>query len=95
MLAELAAANAAFGVIKSAISNSKELADVGKSIAAFVGAEDDLRAKADKKQKSPWNKLVGKEATDFEEFMALGKSATKDSSALWGSTEDRDYTIPM
>ncbi len=73
MLAELAAANAAFGVIKSAITNSKELVDVSKSIAAFVGAEDDLKAKADKKEKSPWNKLVGKEATDFEEFMALEK----------------------
>ena len=73
MLAELAAANAAFGVIKKAISNSRELADVGKSIAAFVGAEDELREKADKKQKSPWNKLVGKEATEFEEFMALEK----------------------
>ena len=52
MLAELAAANAAFGVIKSAITNSKELVDVSKSIAAFVGAEDDLKAKADKRKKS-------------------------------------------
>ena len=51
MLAELAAANAAFGVIKSAITNSKELVDVSKSIAAFVGAEDDLKAKADKNRK--------------------------------------------
>ena len=73
MLAELAAANAAFGVIKSAISNSRELVDVGKSIAAFVGAEDDLKAKLDKEQKSPWNKLVGKDASDFESFMAVEK----------------------
>ena len=73
MLAELAAANAAFGVIKQAIANSRELADVGKSIASFVGAEEDLKAKAEAKKKSPWNKLMGKDATDFEEFLALEK----------------------
>ena len=73
MLAELAAANAAFGVIKIAISNSRELADCAKSIAAFVGAEEDLKAKAEKKKKSPLNKVLGKDATDFEEFLALEK----------------------
>jgi len=73
MLAELAAANAAFGVIKQAISNSKELADVGKSIASFVGAEESLKARAEKKKKSPWNKILGKDSTDFEEFLALEK----------------------
>jgi molecular chaperone GrpE (heat shock protein) len=75
MLAELAAANAAFGVIKSAISNSKELADCAKSIAAFVGAEEDLKAKADKKKKNPLNKMMGKDSNDLEEFLALEKIA--------------------
>jgi len=75
MLAELAAANAAFGVIKSAISNSKELADCAKSIAAFVGAEEDLKAKADKKKKNPFNKMMGKDSNDLEEFLALEKIA--------------------
>ena len=75
MLAELAAANAAFGVIKSAISNSKELADCAKSIAAFVGAEEDLKAKAEKRKKSPFNKVLGKDSDDFEEFLALEKIA--------------------
>ena len=73
MLAELAAANAAFGVIKQAISNSRELADVGKSITAFVGAEEDLKAKAEARKKSPWNKVLGKDANLFEEFLALEK----------------------
>lgn len=73
MLAELAAANAAFGVIKTAISNSKELADCAKSIAAFVGAEEDLKAKAEKRKKNPLNKALGKDANDFEEFLALEK----------------------
>lgn len=73
MLAELAAANAAFGVIKTAISNSRELADCAKSIAAFVGAEEDLKAKAEKKKKNPLNKIMGKDANDLEEFLALEK----------------------
>ena len=48
MLAELAACNAAFGVIKTAISNGKEIADVASSIASFVGAKEKLEKKADK-----------------------------------------------
>ena len=43
MLAELAAANAAFGVIKQAIANGRELASVGKQISTLVQSEDELR----------------------------------------------------
>lgn len=75
MIAELAAANAAFGVIKTAISNSRELADCAKSIAAFVGAEEDLKRRADKRKKNPLNKVLGKDSDDFEEFLALEKIA--------------------
>ena len=39
MLAELAAANAAFAVIKQAVSNGKEIAAAGSAIAEFVGAK--------------------------------------------------------
>jgi hypothetical protein len=45
MLAEIAAANAAFGIIKQAISNGKELASAGAAIAQFVGAKEDLQRK--------------------------------------------------
>ena len=48
MLAELAACNAAFSVIRTAISNGKEIADVASSIASFVGAKEKLEKKADK-----------------------------------------------
>ena len=41
MLAELAAANAAFSVIKTAVMNGKEIASAGKAIANFVGAKED------------------------------------------------------
>ena len=67
MLAELAAANAAFGVIKSFISNGKELASCGKQISDFVFAKEQIQKKANKKRA----KGVG--GGDLEEFMALEK----------------------
>ena len=73
MLAELAVANAAFGVIKSAISNSRELASVGKQIGDWIGAEETLKERADTDKNSVLNKVLGKESNDFESFLALDK----------------------
>ena len=67
MLAELAAANSAFGVIKSFISNGKDLACCGKQISDFVFAKEQIEKKA-KKQKAK-----GVRTNDLEEFMALEK----------------------
>lgn len=61
MLAELAAANAAFSVIKTAVQNGKEIAAAGSAIAEFVGAKETLEKKANKKGGG----------NDLEEFMAL------------------------
>lgn len=63
MLAELAAANAAFAVIKTAVQNGKDIAAAGSAIANFVGAKEDLQKKANKKGGG----------SDLEEFMALEK----------------------
>ena len=63
MLAELAAANAAFAVIKQAVANGKEIASAGNAIAEFVGAKEKLQQKALKKGNG----------SDLEEFMALEK----------------------
>jgi molecular chaperone GrpE (heat shock protein) len=71
MLAEIAMANAAFGVIKTAISNGRELAQCGKSISDFLSAEDSLREKAESEKKSVFNKMLGKDTDDFESFLAL------------------------
>lgn len=70
MLAELAAANAAFAVIKKFVSNGRELADCTKAISDFVTAKDTLQKKGNKKKNS-W--FGGKTADDLEEFMALEK----------------------
>lgn len=63
MLAELAAANAAFAVIKQAVSNGKEIAAAGSAIAQFVGAKEKLERKAQQKGGG----------SDLEEFLALEK----------------------
>ena len=73
MLAEIAMANAAFGVIKSAIQNGRELAQCGKSISDFLTAEDKIKNKADGDKKSIFNKVMGKDTNDFESFLALDK----------------------
>ena len=61
MLAELAAANAAFSVIKQAVQHSGDIAKAGSAIAKFVGAKEDLQKKATRKGGG----------SDLEEFMAL------------------------
>lgn len=66
MLAELAAANAAFGVIKQAVANGRDIASVGSQIAQFVQGKEDLQRKVNKKKNSAFH-----QGNDFEEFMAL------------------------
>ena len=73
MLAEIAMANAAFGVIKSAIQNGRELAQCGKSISDFLSAEESLKSKAETDKKSVFKKVMGKDTSDFESFLALDK----------------------
>ena len=46
MIAELAAANAAFGVIKETIANGKELYEAGQSLAEYFGLKAQIQKKA-------------------------------------------------
>ena len=70
MLAELAACNAAFGIIKQAVANGKSIADCGSAVSNFVNGKADLEKKLHKKK----NSLFGGSADhDLEEFMALEK----------------------
>lgn len=61
MLAELAAANAAFAVIKEAISHSGEIVSAGKAVFDYFDAKAALQRKSNRKG----NK------SELEEFMAL------------------------
>ncbi len=72
MLAELAAANAAFGVIKSFISNGKELSGCVKQISDFVFSKEAIEKNLKKK------KAKGIGGGDLEEFMALEQIREKE-----------------
>ena len=52
MLAELAIANAAFGVIKQALANGKELFDVADSASKYFKAENDIAKEVESKGRS-------------------------------------------
>ena len=62
--------NAGFAVLKSTIQNGREIGGVLGSLANMVGAEEDLRARGDRKKSSIWSKLA-KSADMMEEFQAL------------------------
>ena len=68
MLAELAAFNAAYGVVKEFIGNGRDLADCFGPIGQMVGAKEDLKARQQKNKKSLFS-------SDIEEFMALEQIA--------------------
>lgn len=65
MLAEIAAANAAFAVIKTAIQNGREIADVAGKVGEYVNATEALRKKGEQKKR--------KGHSELEEFMHLEK----------------------
>lgn len=65
MIAELAAANAAFQVIKTALNNGKELSALGGKVFDYFDNKAKIQEKATKKAAS------GGERSDMEEFMAL------------------------
>ena len=63
MIAELAAANAAFNVIKAALANGKELSAIGGRVFDYFDNKAKIQEKATQKG--------GGERSDMEEFMAL------------------------
>ena len=65
MLAELAAANAAFQVIKAALNNGKELSAIGGRVFDYFDNKAKIQEKATKKASG------GAARSDMEEFMAL------------------------
>jgi len=65
MLAEIAAANAAFGIIKQFLMNGKELADCADKVSDYVNATEDLRKRGEKRKRQG--------NTDLEEFLHLEK----------------------
>ena len=71
MLAELAACNAAFGIVKKFVQNGRSLADCAKQIGVIAESKDKLQKKVQKKRSGFMGTLRPQLATDLEEFMAL------------------------
>lgn len=64
MIAELMAANAAFAVIKEAVTNSGDIMAAGSKVFEYFDAKSSIQKKYEHKAK-------GAKASDMEEFMAL------------------------
>ena len=73
MLAELAAFNAGFAVVKQVVANGRDLSEAMGAIGKMIGAKEELQQRGEKKKRSPLSLLGGKTENDFEEFMALEK----------------------
>jgi hypothetical protein len=71
MLAELAAANAAYSTIKKFVSNGKEVSDFLAPLKNLVSSEEELKARGNRKKNGLFSKVMGKSADDFDEFIAL------------------------
>jgi len=70
MLAELAAINAAYGVIKEVIGNGQELYSAGQHLAQFFNTKHELQKKINEKPPDQRNQL--------EEFFALEEIKQKE-----------------
>lgn len=73
MLAELAAANAAFAIIKKCVENGSDLAKAGKAISDFTLNKDAVQRKAQKQGSN----LDGSKS-DLDEFLALDELKRKE-----------------
>jgi len=71
MLAELAAINAAFAIIKQTVANGSDLAKAGNAITDFVSAKDTLESRHRKKKSSPFG-------NELQEFLALDEVKRKE-----------------
>ena len=77
MLAELAAANAAYATISKFVKNGREISDALAPLKNLVGAEEELKARGNRKKDGLFSKVMGKSADDFDEFLALQQIAEK------------------
>lgn len=68
MLAELAAANAAFEIVKQTVQNGKEIYEAGEALAQYFGLKTELQRKAHKHGHK----------SDLEAFMAAEQLAARE-----------------
>jgi hypothetical protein len=77
ILESIAAANAAYSVIKTALGNGKETAGLISAVGKFLSAEEDVKEAINKKKSSPITAITGSSEGDWEEFQHLEMLRTK------------------
>ena len=65
------AANAAYSVIRQALSNGKETAGLIGAVGKFLSAEEDVKEAVQRKKNSPLTAITGGSEGDWEEFQHL------------------------
>ena len=73
ILESIAAASAAYEVIKTAINQGREGAGLIGAVGKFLSAEEDVKEALQKKKNSPLTAIAGGEEGMWEEFQALEK----------------------
>ena len=71
ILESIAAANAAYSVIKTALGNGKETAGLIGAVGKFLSAEEDVKEAVQRKKNSPLTAITGGSEGDWEEFQHL------------------------
>jgi cytochrome c-type biogenesis protein CcmH/NrfG len=71
ILETIAAANAAYSVIRKCLENGREVKDMVGQVGKFLTAEEELQEAVKKKKNSPITAITGGQEGDWEEFQAL------------------------
>jgi len=71
ILETIAAANAAYSVIKQCLENGREVNGLVGHVGKFLSAEDELKEAVKRKKNSPITAITGGQEGDWAEFQAL------------------------
>ena len=71
ILETIAAANAAYSVIKTCLESGREVKDMVGQVGRFLSAEEELKEAVKRKKSSPITAITGGSEGDWEQFQAL------------------------
>ena len=71
VLETIAAANAAYSVIKTCLESGREVKDMVGQVGRFLSAEEELKEAVKRKKSSPITAITGGSEGDWEQFQAL------------------------
>ena len=71
VLETMAAANAAYSVIKTCLENGRQVKDMVGQVGRFLSAEEELKEAVKRKKSSPISAITGGSEGDWEEFQGL------------------------